>query len=343
MALHWYWSVLLAFTVVMFFLSSAAILVYAERKVSAAMQNRLGPNRVGPLGLFQPVADVLKLLLKENIVPYLANPFVHSLAPFIMIVIAFSAAALIPFAPGVVVADLDVGVLVLLALTSISVYGITLAGWSSNNKYSLLGGLRSAAQMISYELSMGLAVISVVLIAGSFNLMDIVEDQAGGMSFLGWNLFRNPIGAILFIVAAFAECNRTPFDLPEAEQELVGGFHTEYSGMKFGMFFLAEYINFFVASFIIVTLFFGGYLIPFQTLLISAVPSLDGSLLLGAMQIGTVILKAAFFAYLFIWVRWTLPRFKYNQLMTLGWKYLLPISLVNAIVIALGIAIFRMF
>ncbi len=343
MALPWYWSALMAFIVANFFLVSAAILVYAERKVSAAMQNRPGPNRVGPLGLFQPFADVAKLLLKENIVPYLANPFVHSLAPGIMIIIAFTATSLIPFANGLVVADLGVGVLVLLALTSISVYGVTLAGWSSNSKYSLLGGLRCAAQMISYELSMGLAVISVILYTGSLNMTDIVESQAGGWSILGWNLFRNPVGAILFIVTAFAETNRTPFDLPEAEQELVGGFHTEYSGMKFGMFFLAEYINFFVASFFIVTLFFGGYLVPFQPLLLIAIPALEGSTWLTLLQILSVVLKSAFFAYLFIWVRWTLPRFKYNQLMTLGWKYLLPIALVNVLVIALVVVIFRMF
>ena len=343
MVLPWYWSGIMAFVVVAFFLMSAAVLVYAERKVSAAMQNRPGPNRVGPLGLFQPVVDVAKLLLKENIVPRLANPFVHSLAPFLMILIAFTASSLIPFANGLVVADLDVGVLGLLALTSISVYGITLAGWSSNSKYSLLGGLRSAAQMISYELAMGLAVISVILYTGSLNMTEIVESQAGGWSFFGWNLFRNPVGAILFIVTAFAETNRTPFDLPEAEQELVGGFHTEYSGMKFGMFFLAEYVNFFVASFFIVTLFFGGYLVPFQPLLIQAIPALEGSIWLTLLQIVSVVLKSAFFAYLFIWVRWTLPRFKYNQLMNLGWKYLLPIGLVNVLVIALIVTIFRTF
>lgn len=339
MALPWYWTALIAFVVVNFLLVSASVLVYAERKVSAAMQNRPGPNRVGPAGFLQPFADVAKLLLKENIVPALANPFVHSLAPFLMVVIAMSAGALIPFARGVVVANTDMGVLVLLALTSISVYGVTLAGWSSNSKYSLLGGLRSSAQMISYELPMGLAVVSVVLMSGTLNLVDIVEDQAGGMAVLGWNLFRNPIGALLFIITAFAETNRTPFDLPEAEQELVGGYHTEYSGMKFGMFFLAEYVNFFVASFFIVTLFFGGYLVPFEPALISVFPSLEGSILLGIMQIGTVLLKAGFFAYLFIWVRWTLPRFKYNQLMTLGWKYLLPISLVNLLAVALVMAI----
>ena len=264
MDLAWYWTALIAFAITNFLLVSASVLVYAERKVSGYMQNRPGPNRVGPFGFLQPFADVVKLVFKENIVPTLANPFVHSMAPMMMVVIAMTAGALIPFARGVVVADMDVSVLVLLALTSISVYGITLAGWSSNSKYSLLGGLRSSAQMISYELSMGLAVLSVVLIAGSLNMVTIVEDQAGGYGLFAWNVFRNPIGCILFIVTAFAETNRAPFDLPEAEQELVGGYHTEYSGMKFGMFFLAEYVNFFVASFIIVTLFFGGYLLPFE-------------------------------------------------------------------------------
>jgi NADH-quinone oxidoreductase subunit H len=339
MDLAWYWTALIAFAITNFLLISASVLVYAERKVSGYMQNRPGPNRVGPFGFLQPFADVVKLVFKENIVPTLANPFVHSLAPMMMVVIAMTAGALIPFARGVVVADMDVSILVLLALTSISVYGVTLAGWSSNSKYSLLGGLRSSAQMISYELSMGLAVLSVVLIASSLNMVTIVEDQAGGYGLFAWNVFRNPIGCILFIVTAFAETNRAPFDLPEAEQELVGGYHTEYSGMKFGMFFLAEYVNFFVASFVIVTLFFGGYLLPFESVIIAQFPALADSYLLMALQIGTVVIKAGFFAYVFIWVRWTLPRFKYTQLMTLGWKYLLPIALVNVLLVALGLAI----
>ncbi|MEX0600218.1 MAG: complex I subunit 1 family protein, partial [Rhodothermales bacterium] len=261
-------------------------------------------------------------------------------APVIMVLIAMSVPAVIPFARGVVIADIGPGVLVILALTSVSVYGITLAGWSSNSKYSLLGGLRSAAQMISYELSMGLAVVSVVLIAGTFNLTEIVDDQAGGWAILGWNVFRNPIGAIIFIVTAFAETNRAPFDLPEAEQELVGGYHTEYSGMKFGMFFLAEYVNWWVASFVIVTLFFGGYLLPFEPLLLGAFPALAGSILLGALQILSLLAKVCFFAFLFIWVRWTFPRFKYNHLMQLGWKVLLPLALANAVLVALGVIIF---
>jgi NADH-quinone oxidoreductase subunit H len=260
-----------------------------------------------------------------------------------MVVIAMTTAALIPFAEGVVIADLNVGVIMLLALTSISVYGVTLAGWSSNSKFSLLGGLRSAAQMVSYELSMGLAVISVVLIAGSLNFMAIVEDQSAGWALLGWNAVRNPVGCIIFIVTAFAETNRAPFDLPEAEEELVAGYHTEYSGMKFGMFFLAEYVNWFIASFFIVTLFFGGYLVPFQPLLLHAFPALEGSALLAVLQFVSLMLKVGFFAFLFIWVRWTFPRFKYNQLMELGWKYMLPIALANAILIALGVVLFGSF
>jgi len=341
MDLPLYLTAIVAFLVINGMLLSASVLVYVERRVSGFIQNRPGPNRVGPVGLLQPFADVLKFVLKEDVRPAAANPFIHSLAPVLMVVIAMSTAALIPFAEGVVIADLDVGVLMLLALTSISVYGITLAGWSSNSKYSLLGGLRSAAQMVSYELSMGLAVISVVLIAGSLNFMEIVEDQASGAALLGWNIIRNPIGCLIFITTAFAETNRAPFDLPEAEQELVGGYHTEYSGMKFGMFFLAEYVNWFVASFFIVTLFFGGYLIPFQPQLLAVFPGLEGSILLGILQFFALMLKVSFFVFLFVWVRWTFPRFKYNQLMNIGWKYLLPIALVNALLVAVGVAVFQ--
>ena len=343
MDLPLYLTAIIAFLVINAMLLSASILVYAERRVSAFIQNRPGPNRVGPFGILQPFADVLKFVLKEDVRPAAANSFIHSLAPVIMVVIAMTTAALIPFAEGVVIADLNVGVIMLLALTSISVYGVTLAGWSSNSKFSLLGGLRSAAQMVSYELSMGLAVISVVLIAGSLNFMAIVEDQSAGWALLGWNAVRNPVGCIIFIVTAFAETNRAPFDLPEAEEELVAGYHTEYSGMKFGMFFLAEYVNWFIASFFIVTLFFGGYLVPFQPLLLDVVPALEGSIWLALLQFVSLMLKVSFFAFLFIWVRWTFPRFKYNQLMQLGWKYLLPISLANAILIALGVVLFGAF
>ena len=288
MTLSLLWTALGAFLVINAMLLSASLLVYAERRVSAFIQNRPGPNRVGPLGLLQPFADVFKFVLKEDVQPAQSNKFIHSMAPVVMVVIAMSTAALIPFAEGVVVADLNVGVIMLLALTSISVYGVTLAGWSSNSKFSLLGGLRSAAQMVSYELSMGLAVISVVLIAGSLNFMEIVEHQSSGGALLGWNAVRNPIGCLIFIV----------------------------------------------------TLFFGGYLLPFEPQLVALFPALEGSTLLGLLQFGSLMLKVGFFAFLFIWVRWTFPRFKYNQLMQVGWKYLLPISLANAILVAVGVVLF---
>ena len=323
---------LIAFGLVNMCLMAASALVYAERRVAAFIHERIGPNRVGPMGLLQPFADVVKLFFKEDIRPTDANGFLHSLAPFLMVTIAMTTIGVIPMAAGVYVADVGVGILVILALTSLSVYGITLAGWSSNSKYALLGGLRSAAQMISYELPMGAAVVSVVLLAGSLNLSDIVEAQSNWMG-LGWYAFKNPVAFVIFVVTAFAETNRAPFDLPEAEQELVGGYHTEYSGMKFGMFFLAEYVNMFIASFVIATLFLGGYIVPFQPLLISTFPSLDGSILLGVIQHLSLLAKVSFMSFVFIWVRWTLPRFKYNQLMTLGWKILLPLSLINILVV----------
>ncbi|MEM0961562.1 MAG: NADH-quinone oxidoreductase subunit NuoH [Bacteroidota bacterium] len=322
------------------FLVTASLLVYAERKVSAFIQERNGPNRVGPAGLLQSFADVFKLMFKENIVPHQGNEFIHSLAPVLMVVIAMTTGALIPWArtpagEALAVAPIGVGLLVVLALTSISVYGITLAGWSSNSKYALLGGLRSSAQMISYELAMGAAALSVVLYSGSLDLFVIVEDQNHPVAgIFAWNIFRNPVGFIIFSICALAETNRAPFDLPEAEQELVGGYHTEYSGMKFGMFFLAEYVNLWVASLLIATLFAGGYLLPWEALYADALPPI----LLTLLQIGFFVSKVAFFAFCFIWIRWTLPRFKYNQLMNLGWKYLLPISIANILVIALLVA-----
>ncbi len=328
-------------------LVSASVLVYFERKVAAWIQERSGPNRVGPVGLFQPFADVFKLIFKEDIVPAQSNRFLHSLAPTLMVVIAMTTAAVIPFARTadgtgpLVVADIQVGILFILALTSITVYGVTLAGWSSNSKYSLLGGLRSSAQMISYELAMGAAVLSVVLWAGSLRMYDIIETQNSMAGIFAWNFIRNPVGFVIFVVAAFAETNRAPFDLPEAEQELVGGYHTEYSGMKFGMFFLAEYVNFFIASFIITVLFFGGYLLPWEAAYAHVFYDNDLGWLLTILQVLMLLVKTAFWAFVFIWVRWTLPRFKYNQLMTLGWKHMLPIALVNVAVIAIIVAIVR--
>ncbi|MFA7360463.1 MAG: NADH-quinone oxidoreductase subunit NuoH [Candidatus Kapaibacterium sp.] len=322
-------------------LTAVAYSVYAERKVSAFTQNRIGPNRVGYRGLLQPVADVLKLLLKEDIVPAKANKFVHSLAPAISLFVALSTFAVIPFGDKIFIAgreiklqiaDVNIGILYILALLSLGVYGITLSGWSSNSKYSLLGGLRSSAQMISYELSMGLAVIGIILINGSFQLDTIVQNQYGWK----WNIILQPIGFIIFLVASFAETNRTPFDLPEAEQELVGGYHTEYSSMKFALFFMSEYASVVVASAVIATLYLGGWQVPYlQTF---GLPDIAVSLI----QVFAFILKVVFMVFVFIWVRWTIPRFRYDQLMNLGWKVMLPVAIANLVITALVVTFIKL-
>lgn len=331
-------------------LTAAAYTVYAERKVAALIQQRVGPNRVGPLGLLQPLADVIKLILKEDIVPTAANKAVHFAAPVIAVTVALITMAVIPFAKAdlaftegmggfVQIADVNIGMLYILAIASIAVYGVTLSGWSSNSKYALMGGLRASAQMISYELAMGLSVVSVVLITnatydgdGDFlKLSSIVEAQRGV-----WNIFLNPLGFLIFVTCAFAEANRTPFDLVEAEQELVGGFHTEYSSMKFALFFVAEYIHVIIASTLITTLFLGGYLGPFEGTIGVAEWGGIYQLLWGLGWFG---IKTLFFIFVFLWVRWTLPRFKYDQLMDIGWKKFLPLSLANLMLIAAVIAV----
>ncbi len=305
------------------------VMIYAERRVSAFMQDRVGPNRVGPKGVLQPIADGIKFLMKEDLVPEKVDKPIFILAPAILLIPALMTFAVIPFGSSInlfgreialQVADVNVGILYILALTSISVYGIVLAGWSSNNKYSLLGGLRSSAQLISYELAMGLAVVSIILLAGSLRLNDIITDQQG--SFFSWNIFRQPLAFLIFLIAVYAETNRLPFDLSEAEQELVGGYHTEYSSMKFAMFFMAEYANMITAAALTVTLFFGGWDVP---LLDEGSLGLFGTLL----SVLSFLLKMAFFLFLFIWVRWTFPRFRYDQLMRLGWKVMLPLALFN--------------
>lgn len=307
-------------------LNSAALAVYAERRIAGFIQNRLGPNRVGPIGLFQPIADVVKLLLKEDVTPHKGYKFLHTVAPMIPLFTAIMTIIVIPFSSTLVITDINAGVLYLLAIASLSVYGVTLAGWSSNSKYSLLGGLRSAAQMLSYELPMGMAIASCILFASSLSMVDIAESQA-----YWWNLFRNPIGFLIFVVAAFAEANRTPFDLVEAEQELVGGFHTEYSSMKFGMFFLAEYMHVVIASMLITTFFFGSYHLPFAEYWLPEMSVVAK----GTLDIIVFTIKTFFWAFVFIWVRWTIPRFKYNQLMRLGWQNMLPLSIVNFVIIAI--------
>ncbi len=324
--------------------------VMGERKISAYIQNRIGPNRVGPLGLFQPLADIPKLFFKEDIVPAAANKFIHSLAPLISITIAFSTFAVIPFGDilpitigeqvyniKLQIANVNIGFLYILALSSLAVYGITLSGWSSNNKYSLLGGIRSSAQMISYELSLGLSIISVVMINNSLQLDEIAKAQ-GGYILWGilpnWNMFLTPIGFITFTIALFAETNRLPFDLPEAEPELVAGYHTEYTGMKFGMFMLSEYLAMFSAACLITTLFLGGWQVPYLELL--NLSPLVSSLI----QIGAFGIKSVIIILMFMIVRWSMPRFRYDQLMNVGWKIMLPLSLLN-IVITGGLILFH--
>ena len=321
-------------------LLTVSYLVYFERRVSAWVQNRLGPNRVGWQGILQPFADVFKLLLKEDIVPEKANKKLHALAPMIALFVAFSTYAVIPFGPELqifnysiplVVADVNIGILFVLALTSLGVYAITFAGWSSGSKYSLLGGIRSAAQMISYEISMGFSIGGVLLFAESLRPIAIVESQSGWM----WNAVVQPIGFITFLVSAFAETNRLPFDLPEAEPELVGGFHTEYSSMKFAGFFLAEYANMIVAAGLIVTLYLGGWQIPYIEKL--GLPNFVETLL----QIGAFIFKLIALLFFFLWIRWSLPRFRYDQLMNIGWKVMFPLSLLNIVWVAILIMIFN--
>ncbi len=306
-------------------LNSAALTVYAERRIASFIQNRVGPNRVGPFGLFQPLADVVKLLLKEDVTPIHSYRFIHTIAPIIPVVTALMTIAVIPFGEGIYVTDINAGVLYLLAVASLGVYGVTLAGWASNSKYSLLGGLRAAAQMVSYELPLGMALASVVLFVGSLSVVDVAASQE-----YWWYLFLNPLGAIIFIIAAFAESNRTPFDLVEAEQELVGGFHTEYSSMKFGMFFLAEYMHVVINSMLITTFFFGSYHLPFAGYWLPEMSPLAKAIL----DVLVFTAKTIFFIFVFIWVRWTIPRFKYNQVMNLGWSKLLPLSILNFFVIA---------
>lgn len=305
-------------------------LVWAERRGAGLIQDRPGPNRVGPLGLLQAVADVLKMFLKEDVTPLYVDKLLHTVAPAILLVPALTTFAVIPFGSTIpvagrdvklVIADVNIGILYVFALTSVGVYGLVLAGWASNNKYSLLGGLRSGAQVISYELSMGLAAIATFVTAGSLKPSAVVDWQVQNV----WNCIPQAFGFVVFVVAAFAETNRVPFDLPEAEAELVAGYHTEYSAFKFGMFFMSEYANMIAASAMIVTLYLGGWALPYVTL-----SGVWGALL----SIAVFWTKTLAVIFVFIWVRWTLPRFRYDQLMSLGWKVLLPLSVLNLLAVA---------
>jgi NADH-quinone oxidoreductase subunit H len=318
--------------VVMSSLVVAMYATYGERKVAAALQDRRGPNRAGPFGLLQPLADGLKLFFKEEIIPNFSSKFLFILGPCLAMLTAMMTSAVVPWGDKVhffdrdislQIADIDIGILYVFGVVSMGVYGIMIGSWASNNKFSLMGGMRAASQIISYELAMGIALIALLLVTGSPSIKTMVLQQSDGI----WNVVKQPLGFLIFLICVFAECNRTPFDLSEAENELIGGYHTEYSSMKLGFYLFAEYINMFISSAIVASLFFGGYDIPFVN---------DAHLLekvgvnwMALIHVGMLFAKILFFLFLFMWVRWTIPRFRYDQLMNLGWKILIPLALFN--------------
>jgi NADH-quinone oxidoreductase subunit H len=330
-------KILGVFSVLMFIVAYA---VWVERKVSAAIQDRIGPNRFGPFGLLQPAADAVKSFLKEDFTPGHVRKVYYWLAPAIVMTPSILVVAVIPFGSflgqqKMVIADLNVGILYTFGIVSLGVYGIVLAGYSANSKYPFLGGIRSSAQLISYEIAMGMSVVAVFLLAGDLNLTKVVEYQAGwlpGLTFLpNWILFKQPLAFVIFMVAVFAETNRTPFDLPEAEQELAGGYNVEYSSMKFALFFMGEYANMTAAAAMMTTLFLGGWTLPIAGLDHAALP---GEWLKGLLHIGIFLGKMLFVIFMIIWVRWMWPRFRYDQLMDLGWRRFIPLALANIIVTA---------
>lgn len=329
--------------IVIIFLISLLIAMYstyAERKVAAFFQDRVGPNRAGPFGILQPVADGVKMFMKEEIIPEKSNHFLFIVGPSLAIMTACIGSAVIPWGEKLTigsytfdlqVTDINVGVLYIFGVVSLGVYGIMIGGWASNNKYSLLGAIRAASQNISYEIAMGLSIIALLMTTGTLSLKEIAAQQHGFWShgYFTWNVFKQPLGFLIFIVCAFAETNRAPFDLPECETELVGGYHTEYSSMKLGFYLFSEYINMFVSSAVMATLYFGGYNFPFMHHLGL---SENWVTILGVVALFIKIFCLIFF---FIWVRWTLPRFRYDQLMDLGWKSLIPLSIANIVVTGL--------
>ncbi|TWI99918.1 NADH-quinone oxidoreductase subunit H [Mucilaginibacter frigoritolerans] len=315
---------------------------YAERKIAAFFQDRIGPNRAGPWGLLQPLADGGKMFLKEEIIPTHANTFLFIAGPSLAILTACIGSAVIPWGQQMTigshvidlqVADINVGILYIFGVVSLGVYGVMIGGWASNNKYSLLGAIRAASQNISYEISMGLSIIALLMVTGTLSLRQIAEQQHSWH----WNILYQPLGFLLFIVCAFAETNRTPFDLPECETELVGGYHTEYSSMKLGFYLFAEYINMFISSAVMATLYWGGYNYPGMDWVLAHTGPAIGPL------IGVVVLFAKIFLFIFffMWVRWTIPRFRYDQLMDLGWKVLIPLAIANIIATGLWITFIK--
>jgi NADH-quinone oxidoreductase subunit H len=314
---------------------------YAERKIAAFFQDRVGPNRAGPFGMLQPLADGAKMFMKEEIIPTNATPFLFIVGPSLAILTACIGSAVIPWGQNLTVGDkviplqvtdINVGILYIFGVVSLGVYGVMIGGWASNNKYSLLGAIRAASQNISYEISMGLSIIALLMVTGTLSLGEIAQQQHGWH----WNVIYQPVGFLIFMVCAFAETNRTPFDLPECETELVGGYHTEYSSMKLGFYLFAEYINMFISSAVMATLYWGGYNYPGMDWVTAHVGPVIGPL------IGTAVFftKIFLFIFFFMWVRWTIPRFRYDQLMDLGWKVLIPLAIANIVVTGIFITFF---
>ena len=317
--------------VVMASLVIAMYATYGERKIAAILQDRRGPNRAGPFGILQPLADGLKLFFKEEIIPDFSSKFLFILGPSLAMLTAIMTSAIVPWGDKIhlfdrdislQIADISVGILYVFAVVSMGVYGIMIGSWASNNKFSLIGGLRAASQIISYELAMGIALIALLMVTGTLSLKEMVLQQQAGL----WNIAYQPLGFLLFLICAFAECNRAPFDLSEAESELIGGYHTEYSSMKLGFYLFSEYINMFISSVIMATLYFGGYDIPFVN------EANYNPNLMAALGVLALMAKVICFIFLFMWVRWTIPRFRYDQLMNLGWRILIPLALFNMLV-----------
>lgn len=311
---------------------------YAERKIAAFMQDRIGPDRAGPFGILQPLADAVKMFMKEDFIPANANKWLFIAGPCLSMLTALMTSAVIPWGDKLTVfgqtfdlqgIEVNIGILWVFGIVSLGVYGVLIGGWASNNKYSLIGAIRAASQNISYELAMGLSIIAILMFTGSLSTKAIVEAQQNGH----WNILYQPVGFIIFLVCAFAECNRTPFDLPECETELIGGYHTEYSSMKLGFYLFSEYINMFISGAVMATLYFGGYDYPG----FSWVEANIGANTANILGIAAVFGKALFFVFFFMWVRWTIPRFRYDQLMSLGWTGLIPLAMANIVVTGLGI------
>ena len=331
-------KLVLIIIVVMGSLVVAMYMTYGERKVAGLLQDRPGPNRAGPFGLLQPLADGMKLFFKEEIIPEFSSKALFVMGPALAMLTAIMTSAVIPWGDKVhlfdrdislQIADINIGILYVFGVVSLGVYGIMIGAWASNNKYSLMGGLRAASQIISYELAMGISIIALLMFTGTLSLKEMVLQQQAGH----WNIIYQPLGFLIFLICAFAECNRTPFDLAEAESELIGGYHTEYSSMKLGFYLFAEYINMFISSAVMASLYFGGYDVPF----FNEAAHADWGNWLALIGIAAFMFKIIIFIFIFMWVRWTVPRFRYDQLMHLGWRILIPLALFN--MLATGAAI----